>query len=119
MPQTPLTLTVRPIDAQTSILGMLGELTMFAEEALMAAYTQASGPTTHFIVLDFTGVEYMNSGGVGLVVMLLVRMKRQGQQLMAFGLSAHNRRIFELSRLNEIIQLYDSEAAALAATHGA
>jgi anti-sigma B factor antagonist len=119
MPQTPLTLTVRPIDETTSIIGMLGELTMFAEEALTAAYTQASGPATRIIVVDFNGVEYMNSGGVGLVVMLLVRMRRQGQQLLAFGLSAHNRRIFELSRLNEIIQLYDGEAEALAAAHGA
>lgn len=117
MAQTPLTLTVRLIDETTSIIGMLGELSMFGEDALMAAYAQASGPSTRTIALDFNGLEYMNSGGVGLLVMLLVRMKRQGQQLMAFGVGAHNRRIFELSRLNEIIGLYDSEAEALAAAH--
>ena len=57
----------------------------------------------------------MNSGGIGLLVTLLVRVNRQGQQLPAFGLSEHYRQIFELTRLDEAVGIHDSEPEALAA----
>jgi anti-sigma B factor antagonist len=57
----------------------------------------------------------MNSSGIGLLVTILIRAKRQGQRLLAYGLNEHYRHIFELTRLNEAIGLYDSEADALAA----
>ena len=49
----------------------------------------------------------MNSGGIGLLVTLLVRANRQKQRLLAFGLNDHYRQIFELTRLDEAIGIYD------------
>ena len=80
----------------------------------MAAYAQA-GEKTRVVILDFTGLEYMNSGGIGLLVTLLVRANRQKQKLMACGLNDHYKQIFELTRLDEAIGIHDNEAAALAA----
>ena len=57
----------------------------------------------------------MNSGGIGLLVTLLVRVNRQGQRLLAFGLSDHYRQIFELTRLDEAVGIHASESEALAA----
>ena len=65
--------------------------------------------------LNFTGLEYMNSGGIGLLVTLLVRANRAKQKLLAYGLTEHYRQIFELTRLDEAIGIYDTEAEALAA----
>ena len=62
------------------------------------------------IVLGFTGLDYMNSGGIGLLVTLLVRAQRQGQRVLAFGLSDHYRQIFELTRLDEAVGIHDNEA---------
>jgi len=81
----------------------------------MDAYGKASGPTTRTLVLNFSGLEYMNSGGIGMLVTLLVRANRQRQQLLAFGLNEHYRQIFELTRLDEAIGIYETEADALAA----
>ena len=67
------------------------------------------------LVLNFGGLDYMNSGGIGMLVTLLVRANRQRQRLAAFGLTDHYRQIFELTRLDEAIAIYDSEVAALAA----
>jgi anti-sigma B factor antagonist len=58
----------------------------------------------------------MNSGGIGMLVTLLVRANRQNQQLGAFGLSDHYREIFELTRLDEAITIYSDEQSALAGT---
>ena len=61
----------------------------------MSAYNEASTPTTRTIILNFSGLEYMNSSGIGLIVTLLIRVNRQKQHLLAFGLSEHYRHIFE------------------------
>jgi anti-sigma B factor antagonist len=68
--------------------------------------------------LNFTGLDYMNSGGIGLLVMLLVRAQRQHQRVLAYGLSDHYRQIFELTRLDEAVSIHDDEGAALAAVSG-
>ena len=54
-----------------------------------------------------------NSGGIGMLVTLLVRANRQHQELAAYGLSEHYREIFELTRLDEAITIYDNEESAL------
>jgi len=55
----------------------------------------------------------MNSSGIGLLVTLLVRAQRARQRILACGLTEHYREIFELTRLDEVISIHDSEAAAL------
>lgn len=92
-----------------------GEVTGFAENALMNAYNDGGSDQGKVILLDFSGLEYMNSTGIGLLVTLLIRTQRQQQRLMACGLSDHYKQIFDLTRLNEAIGIYDTEAEALAA----
>jgi anti-sigma B factor antagonist len=57
----------------------------------------------------------MNSSGIGLLVTLLIRVQRQKQRMLAYGLSDHYQQIFMLTRLDEAIGIFASEAAALAA----
>jgi anti-sigma B factor antagonist len=108
-------MTVRKKNDQVSIIDIEGEITTFAENPLMDAYTQATGLGGQTILLNFTGLEYMNSSGIGLLVTLLIRANRQNQRLLAFGLNDHYRQIFDLTRLNEAINIYETEEAALAA----
>jgi len=115
MPQAKVVMNVRKVSPTASIIDIQGEVSAFAEDTLMEASAEASTPTTRAIILNFSGLEYMNSSGIGLLVTLLIRVNRQKQHLMAFGLSDHYRRIFELTRLNEAIGIYDSEAGVLAA----
>ncbi len=115
MPPANVHMTVRQTSATTSIIDIQGEITAFAEQALMDAYAQANIATTRFFILNLSGLEYMNSSGIGLLVTLLIRIKRQKQHLLVYGLSDHYQHIFQLTRLNEAIGMYDSEAVALAA----
>ena len=116
MPQANVVMNVRKISNTVSIIDIEGEVSAFAEDTLMEAYAEASTPTTRTIILNFDGLEYMNSSGIGLLVTLLIRANRQKQRLLAFGLSEHYKHIFELTRLNEAIGIYDSEADVLAAS---
>jgi anti-sigma B factor antagonist len=109
-----LTMDVRQAGGSVAILDIKGDVTAASEPALMSAYEEASSQGAARLVLNFAGLEYMNSGGIGMLVTLLVRANRQRQQLAACGLSEHYREIFELTRLDEAITIFDDEASALA-----
>jgi anti-sigma B factor antagonist len=112
---TPLQTRVRTADGGVAVIELTGDVTAACETELMDAYREAGRSEIRGVVLDFTGLDYMNSSGIGLLVTLLVRAKREGQQVSAFGLSDHYRQIFELTRLDEVISVHDDEEQALAA----
>jgi anti-sigma B factor antagonist len=112
---TQLQTRVRAADGAVAVIELRGDVTAACESELMAAYREAASTETRGLVLDFTGLDYMNSSGIGLLVTLLVRARRAHQQLSAYGLSDHYRQIFELTRLDEVISVHDDEERALAA----
>ncbi len=114
MAQTNIKVSLRSLTPQTSILDIQGEINAFAEKDLMTAYIQATEGGAQVIILNFEKLEYMNSSGIGLLITLLIRCKRQKQQLVAIHLTDHYRQIFELTRLNEAIKIYSDETEALA-----
>jgi anti-sigma B factor antagonist len=96
-----------------SVIDLHGEMTAFSEQKLIDAYHQVSGAGSQIIILNFKSLEYMNSSGIGMLIMLLVRANRSGQRLAASGLHEHYKMIFELTRLNEAIQVYETVREAL------
>jgi anti-sigma B factor antagonist len=108
-------MNVRKAAENAAVIDIEGELTGFAEGVLMDAYEQASDGGVRGIVLNFEGLEYMNSSGIGLLVTLLIRVNREKQKLLTYGLSEHYRSIFEITRLDDAIEIHDSEEGALAA----
>ena len=117
MPEARVVMKARRVDDTASIIDIQGEVSAFAEKVLMDAYTEASTSTTNAIILNLSELDYMNSSGIGLLITLLIRVNRQQQRLLAFGLSQHYRTIFEITRLSEAIGIYDTETQALAAVH--
>lgn len=115
VPQPTLTMEVRQPQAGASVIDISGDITAASEDELMEAYNKASSDAVRAIILNFDGLEYMNSGGIGLLVTLLVRANRQRQKILAYGLSEHYRQIFELTRLDDAISIHDGESEALSA----
>jgi len=114
MPEANVAMTVRDAAPTIRIIDIAGEVTAFAEPVLAEAFGQASSGDTKAVVFNFAGMEYMNSGGIGLLVTTLIRANRNHQQMRAFGLSQHYREILSLTRLDEAIRIYENEAAAVA-----
>ena len=101
-----------------AILRIAGDVTSGSEGELMEGFTSAIDDGARAVILDFSGMEYMNSGGIGLLVTLLVRAQRSNTRLLATGLSNHYHEILALTRLEEAIEIHDTEAAAIAAAEG-
>jgi anti-sigma B factor antagonist len=113
MPEAATTFEVREVSESARVIAIKGDITAASEDVLMDAYNRAAEPGVQAIVLSFADLDYMNSGGIGLLVTLLVRAQRQRQRVLAFGLSDHYRQIFELTRLDEAVGIHDSEDEAL------
>jgi len=113
------TVAIRQLGAGAAEIAISGDVTSASESAFVEAYTTASADGAKVIVLDFSGLDYMNSGGIGLLVTLLVRVQRNGQRLMAAGLSDHYRQILALTRLDEAITISPTVADAVAVASAA
>ncbi len=118
MTQETVSMEARRLNDGAGVIEIRGDVTAASEDMLMEAYTLATEGGVQAVLLDFSALEYMNSGGIGLLVTLLVRANRLKQRLLACGLNDHYRQIFELTRLDEAISIYADQAEALAAVAG-
>jgi anti-sigma B factor antagonist len=96
-----------------SVIELHGEITAFSEGKLIDAYLQVNEAGSRVIILNFKSLKYMNSSGIGLLIMLLVRANRSGQKLVVTDLDEHYQKIFELTHLDEAFQIYTSTEEAL------
>ena len=92
-------------DADTAVLLLAGDISGGAETAFLDGF-HATGEAG-VVVLDFTGVEYINSTGIALIVGLLARARTNGQTLSVRGLSPHYREIFRITRLSDFMTILD------------
>jgi anti-sigma B factor antagonist len=65
------------------------------------------------ILLNFTDVAFMDSGGLGEVVAGFATLKINGGELKVFGLNGRVREIMELTGLVALLDVYDDEQEAI------
>jgi anti-sigma B factor antagonist len=98
-----------------AVLRFEGDIASTSKDAVLGAYQSLSKDTTKLILLDFTGVDYINSSGIALVIQLLIEASNAGQKVYAFGLSAHFTKVFTMVGITKYAGLFPTQADALAA----
>jgi anti-sigma B factor antagonist len=91
-------------------INLRGEIDARAEAALLQAYTQVAARASCRIVLDFAGVDYINSTGIALIVGFLASARKDSREVVARGLSPHYREIFEITRLADFMKILPEES---------
>lgn len=66
------------------------------------------------VFLNLREVRYIDSSGIASLVEGLKASRDVGSRLILFGLSTSVREVMQLSRLQKIFEIYDSEEQALA-----
>ena len=104
-----------------AIIELSGDVDGTAADVMTEAYERAvadGDPAT--ILLDFASVGYINSTGIALIVSVLARARAERRKVVASGLSAHYREIFDITRLSDFIELFpDLDRAVSQLTHPA
>ena len=101
------------LEPGVAVLDMTGEINGFAEEALNAAYAEAESSDPKAVLLNFEGVDYINSTGIALIVGLLAKARVSKRPLVAYGLSEHYVEIFEITRLSDFMGVFPDEQSAI------
>ncbi len=106
------------IDGEAVIIDLHGEINAFAEEALNSAYNKAASQGESNIILNFEGVDYINSTGIALIVGLMAQARKSSRYLLTYGLSDHYVEIFRITRLADFMDIFPDERSALANAKG-
>jgi anti-anti-sigma factor len=98
-----------------TILAFSGDIASTSKDAIMAAY-QGLGPSTSSILLDFTGVDYINSSGIAIIIQMLLDASKSGDRTIGiFGLTPHFNKVFTMVGVAKYARMSPDEATALAA----
>jgi anti-sigma B factor antagonist len=96
-----------------AVIYLSGEINGFAQEALDTAYAEADSNDPEAILLNFEGVDYINSTGIALIVGLLARARASKRRLLACNLSEHYMEIFDITRLTDFMSVFPNEESAI------
>lgn len=96
-----------------SILSIAGDVTPVTGEVIEAAYRKAAAAGARKILLLFNGENYINSGGIAILIGITAESRAAGQVIRVAGLSEHFRKIFTMVGLAKYAQIFLSEEDAL------
>jgi anti-sigma B factor antagonist len=102
-------------DEGTVIVELAGELDLYNAEELRSALHGAAAPEPARLVIDLSGVEFIDSTALGVLVEARRRLANRRAFLLA-GAGRDVRRTLEVSGLDRHFGVYDSVDAALLAT---
>ena len=64
------------------------------------------------LILDFTAVPHIDSAAIGALVGAHVNRRKEGRSLRLVGVNQRIRQAFEVTRIESLLQFYDSVAEA-------
>jgi anti-sigma B factor antagonist len=94
------------------IFRVKGDIDAYSSPSLKDKVVKEIENGTKKIVLNLTNVDYIDSAGLGVLVALLKRIKKEQGILRISGLKPNILKIFQLTRLNQIFDIYNTEEEA-------
>ena len=88
------------------LVGVFGELDHHNAAALREETdSKITSGGVRFLVIDFSGLELMDSSGIGLIMGRYARMKAIGGELVVQRPNERIRRIFEMAGIERIVRI--------------
>jgi len=98
---------IREHDAKTIVLSVSGEVDIVRSPDLQTSLQDAIGrvPDKGAVIVDLSGVSYMDSSGVATLVRGLQLSRKKGVGLVLCALQDRVRSIFEIARLDTVFSI--------------
>jgi anti-sigma B factor antagonist len=109
MPQDPLVIedTPGPKDGQR-ILRLTGPITI---NNLFDFQSRVRTDTSEILILDFTGVPYVDSAGIGALVGAYVTHQKDGRSLLLVGVNQRVKDALQVTRVQQFFKFVESVPA--------
>jgi anti-sigma B factor antagonist len=107
-------ISARRVDTAT-ILDVSGNIDMSnSPEVRKALLRELREKGVSRVVLNLSGVGYIDSSGVASLVEGLKASRESGSRFILFGLNDSAREVLKISRLLKLFEVYDDETQAIA-----
>jgi anti-sigma B factor antagonist len=88
------------------VLTLKGRLTIAESSSLREAVTQITAASKNNVVMDLSALEYIDSTGLGNLVIYYTTMKKQGGALKLVNLNKRNIELLLLTKLHTIFEVF-------------
>jgi anti-sigma B factor antagonist len=95
------------------VLSLRGPLTAVNASVFQNAMRREEPAPT--VILDLSEVPYVDSAGLGVLVSAFVSRQKAGRSMVLSGINARVRRLFEITRVQELFLIFSSPEEAVAA----
>jgi anti-sigma B factor antagonist len=99
-------------NAEGAVVELGGEIDLHNSPALKQKLTDVAKKKPPRVILNFTGVSYIDSSGLATIIDLYQQLKGYGGKLGLASLSIQVRSVFEVARLHQVFPIYESEQQA-------
>lgn len=106
-------ISARRVDAAT-VVDVSGNIDMSNSPEVRKALLSEIRQRGVKVVLNLSGVQYIDSSGVASLIEALKAARDSGSRFVLFGLNESAREVLKISRLLKLFEVYDDEAQAIA-----
>lgn len=94
------------------VLSFRGPLTMENVPPFLNAVRREGAPT---MILDFSGVPYLDSSGLGCLVSAYTSFSKSGRRVALTGVNQRVRKVFEITKVEQLFLMFPTLADAIEA----
>ena len=100
--------------SRSNVLPLKGEIDLHVSPSLTASLNEMIEKKPKRVVVDLSDVSYIDSAGLAALIQAMQKVEGYGGKFMLAGLQETVRSIFEISRLDQVFQIFPDADAALA-----
>jgi len=104
---------------QVALVEVVGHLTIFEVGALRDAIQSLLKQKRKNILLNLSGLQYLDSSGIGELARIYVSVVKQGGTMKVVGLTAKVEEVLKITHLSQVFQEFPDEQSALRSFPGA
>ena len=109
-----LKIDIRESDGVT-VIACSGRITFGDEAAMLREKLKSTLASSKKVILDLSGVSYIDSGGLGTLVGVYSSARAAGADIKLTGIGQRLRDVLQITKLVTVFEVYESEQQAVAA----
>jgi anti-sigma B factor antagonist len=106
----------KPQRDRSNVLPLKGEIDLHVSPVVTASLIAMIEKQPERVVIDLSDVTYIDSAGLAALIQAMQKVEAYGGKFLLAGLQETVRSIFEISRLDQVFEIFPDTDTALAAT---
>jgi anti-sigma B factor antagonist len=98
---------------EPNVVALEGEIDLHESPNVREALKGLIEKKTPGVFVDMTGVTYIDSSGLAVLIDAMQRIQSYGGKFALFGLRDNVRTVFEIARLDQVFRIFANKAVAL------